>query len=135
MIQRLSHTTLFVLDQEAAKDFYVGTLGFEVRHDENMGPFRWLTVGPKAQPDLQIVLMPIMSGPMIDAATAETIKTLVQKGAFPVGVLETDDCQATYDELRAKGVEFKGPPAERPYGIEAVMKDNSGNWFSVCQRR
>jgi catechol 2,3-dioxygenase-like lactoylglutathione lyase family enzyme len=133
MIQRLSHTTIFVVDQEAALEFYVGKLGFEVRHDERMGDFRWLTIGPRGQ-DIEIILMTLQTGPMIDADSVAAVKGLLQKGAFGCGVLETDDCRKTYDELKAKGVEFKGEPAERPYGIEALMKDNSGNWFSVVER-
>ncbi len=134
MIQRMSHTTVWVLDQEEAKSFYVGKLGFDVRNDVNMGPFRWLTVGPKAQKDLEIVLMLVTPAPMLDAASADVLRALVQKGTFGAGVLETDDCQKTYDELREKGVTFLGPPKQQPYGLEAVMKDNSGNWFSVVQR-
>jgi catechol 2,3-dioxygenase-like lactoylglutathione lyase family enzyme len=135
MIQRLSHTTLYVLDQDRAKDFYVGKLGFEVRTDARMGEFRWLTVGPKAQPDLEIVLMPITPGPMLDADRAAMIRQLVEKGTFGGGVLETTDVHKTYEELKAKGVEFMGPPEERPYGIECLMKDDSSNWFSVIQRK
>ena len=134
MIQRQSHTTLWVLDQDAAKRFYVDKVGFEVRQDERAGDFRWLTIGPKGQKELDIVLMPAVKNPMMDEATAETLRGLVRKGVFACGVLETDDCQKTVDELTAKGVEFMGPPAERPYGIEALMKDDSGNWWSVVQR-
>ena len=135
MIQKLSHTTIYVLDQERAKTFYVDTLGLEVRTDAKMGDFRWLTVGPKRQPDLQIVLMPIAPGPMMDQATAVELRKMVERGAFSGGVLETDDCQKTYEELKAKGVEFASPPQERFYGVEAIMKDDSGNWFSMTQRR
>jgi catechol 2,3-dioxygenase-like lactoylglutathione lyase family enzyme len=134
MIQRLSHAGIFVLDQEQALEFYVGKLGFEVRHDERMGDFRWLTVGPKAQKDLEIILMTLQPGPMMDADAVKALRGLLAKGAIGVGVLETDDCRKTYDELKAKGVEFLHEPAERPYGIEALMKDNSGNWFSVVER-
>jgi predicted enzyme related to lactoylglutathione lyase len=134
MIQTLSHTTVYVLDQEQARVFYVEKLGFEVRADMSMGGFRWLTVAPKAQPQLQMVLMPVAPSPMMDAATAATLRSLVEKGAFGCGVLETDDCQATYEDLSKKGVQFRGPPVQRPYGLEAVLKDNSGNWFSLVQR-
>jgi catechol 2,3-dioxygenase-like lactoylglutathione lyase family enzyme len=133
MIQTLSHATIYVLDQEAARAFYVDKLGFEVRADMTMGEFRWLTVAPKAQQGLQIILMPLPS-PMMDSATASAFRALVEQGAIGCGVLETDDCQATYDELSRKGVVFKGPPVQRPYGLEAVLKDNSGNWFSLVQR-
>jgi catechol 2,3-dioxygenase-like lactoylglutathione lyase family enzyme len=135
MIQRLTHTTVWVLDQERAKKFYVDKLGFEVREDTTMGTFRWLTVSPKGQPDLEMVLMPMTSNPMMDAAGAEQLRALVTKGVLGNGVLGTDDCQRTYDELLAKGVVFRGPPREQPYGIEAMLQDDSGNWFSLCQRR
>jgi predicted enzyme related to lactoylglutathione lyase len=135
MIQRQSHTSIPVLDQDSAKRFYTETLGFEVRHDEKLEGFRWLTVGPKGQPDLEIILMPVSPSPMMDEATAAQIRDLVKKGSFGCGVLETDDCRKTYEELSAKGVEFMAEPAERPYGIEALFKDDSGNWFSLCQRR
>jgi catechol 2,3-dioxygenase-like lactoylglutathione lyase family enzyme len=134
MIQRLSHATVYVLDQDRAKDFYVGKLGFEVRTDQTMGSFRWVTVSPKGQPDLELVLMKISSGPMLDEASAAQIRSLVEKGAFGVGVLETADVRKDYQELSKKGVRFKGPPEERPYGIETLMQDDSGNWFSVVQR-
>ncbi|MGV3618618.1 MAG: VOC family protein [Fimbriimonas sp.] len=136
MITRLSHATIWVLDQDLAYDFYVGKLGFEVRTDAKMdGGFRWLTVGPKTQPDLEIVLMLVGSGPMMDEETAAQLRSLVGKGAVGTGVMETDDCQRTYEELTAKGVEFKSPPEEQFYGIEALMKDPFGNWFSVTQRK
>lgn len=135
MIQKLSHTSVYVLDQDRAKAFYTEKLGFEVRNDVKMDGFRWLTVSPKSQPDLEIVLMPVSASPMMDEATATSIRELVAKGVFGAGVLETDDVRATYDELRAKGVEFMGEPQERPYGIEALLKDDSGNWFSLTQRR
>ncbi|WP_052665220.1 VOC family protein [Nitriliruptor alkaliphilus] len=141
MLTRLSHATAYVLDQDAALAFYTDKLGFEVRSDVSMGEafegagagFRWLTVGPPKQPDVEIILSDVGMGR--DEETAEQFRALVAKGAFGIGVLETDDCQRTYDELSAKGVTFLSPPAERPYGIEAVLRDDSGNWFSVTERR
>jgi predicted enzyme related to lactoylglutathione lyase len=134
MIQTLSHTTVYVLDQEAARDFYVDKLGFEVRADMTLGGFRWLTVSPKAQPNLQMILMPLAVSPAMNAGTVDALKKVVQAGAMGCGILETDDCQATYDELTSKGVKFRTPPTQRPYGLEAVLLDNSGNWFSLVQR-
>ena len=134
MIQRLSHVTIYVLDQEAAKDFYLNKLGFDLKMDASMdNAFRWLTVAPKGQPDLEIVLMPT-TNPKMDKETSEMLRTLIQKGVLGSGVLETADCHKTYEELKAKGVEFMQPPVERFYGIEALLKDNSGNWFSMTQR-
>ena len=134
MIQTLSHTTIYVTDQEAARAFYVDKLDFEVRFDVTMGNFRWLTVSPKGQQGLQIVLMPMVASPMMDEGTAAELRALVAKGAFGCGVFETDDCQGTYENLKKRGVEFKMPPTQRPYGLETVLRDNSGNWFSLVER-
>jgi catechol 2,3-dioxygenase-like lactoylglutathione lyase family enzyme len=136
MITRLSHTSIYVLDQDVALQFYRDKLGFEVRTDATMdNGFRWLTVGPKTQPDLEIALMKVTVGPMCDAETAATLKKLVRKGTFGIGVFDTNDCKATYEELRKKGVEFRGPPEEKFYGIEAVGNDPFGNWFSMTQHK
>ena len=134
MIQRLSHTNIYVLDQERAKRFYTEKLGFEVRNDMVLGTFRWLTVGPKGQPDLELILMAIQPSQFMDEATCATMRQLLEKVGLSSGVFETADCQKTFEELKAKGVEFVHPPTERPYGIEALMKDDSGNWFSMVQR-
>jgi catechol 2,3-dioxygenase-like lactoylglutathione lyase family enzyme len=133
MIQRMSHTTILVPDQDQAQDFYVNTLGFEVRTDAKMGSFRWLTVGPKGQPDLEIILMPIMAGPYLDEATCNTLRDLVRRGALATGVFLTADCQKTYEELKAKGVNFKSAPVDKFYGVEAILQDPFGNWFSLTQ--
>jgi catechol 2,3-dioxygenase-like lactoylglutathione lyase family enzyme len=133
MIQRLSHATVYVLDQDAAKDFYVNKLGFEARMDAKMdNGFRWLTVSPKSQPDLQIILMQV-DGPNVQPEAAASLRTLLTGGKINGGVLQTSDCRKTYEELKAKGVEFVSPPKEQFYGVEAVMKDNSGNWFSMTE--
>lgn len=97
------------------------------------GGFRWLTVGPKDQPDFEIILMEPSPGFMFDEATAKQIRELVQGGKLGGGVFDTTDCQAAYEELKARGVEFISPPQEQPWGIGAVFKDNSGNWFSLSQ--
>lgn len=132
MITRLSHVSLFVKDQDSAFDFYVNKLGFEVRTDAKMdGGFRWLTVGPKTQPDLEIVLYSIVGEPELEPLRRE----LLDKGGMGAGVFEVDDIHETYRDLVAKGVKFKGEPVEQFYGIEAIMVDDSGNWFSVTQRK
>ncbi len=132
MTTHLSHVNVFVLDQERAKQFYTEKLGFEVRSDAMLDGFRWLTVGPKDQPDLSILLA-YPSPPMFSPEDAETVRALVAKGAMGGGVIQTDDCRAAYAELQAKGVSFLQEPADRPYGIEAVFRDDSGNWFSLTQ--
>jgi catechol 2,3-dioxygenase-like lactoylglutathione lyase family enzyme len=139
MITRMSHTSVFVLDQDSAKAFYTEKLGFEVRYDLPMGEefegagagFRWLTVGPKDQPDLQIILSSCDMGRSPEAAAQ--IRELVAGGAMGIGVMQTEDCHQTYKELLAKGVTFLSEPAERPYGIEATLRDDSGNMMSLVQ--
>ena len=122
-----------VENMQTALDFYVNKLGFEVRMDQSMeNGFRWLTVSPKAQPDLQIILMQV-DGPNMKPEIASALKGLLERGGLNGGALETDDCRRDYEDLKAKGVEFLSPPADRFYGTECVMKDNSGNWFSVTQ--
>lgn len=141
MIQRMSHSAIFVLDQDVAKDFYVNKLGFEVSMDESMpNGFRWLTVSPKGQKDLQIILMKVAPSPFdvsnvqkIQPQDVETIRGLMKKGAFGAGVFQTADCRKTYAEMKAKGVEFLSPPKDQFYGIEAVFRDPFGNWFSMTE--
>ena len=138
MIQRQSHSTIYVIDQGEALEFYRDTLGFEVRTDMPMteeGSVRWVTLSPKGQPDLEIILMPVAPGPAFSAETAKEMRALVRRGALGIGVFETDDVRGDYERLSKQGVEFVSPPEEKFYGIEAVVKDNSGNWFSLTQRK
>ena len=119
MIQKMSHVTLFVTNQDDAKDFYTNKLGFEVRTDYTMeGGFRWLTVGPKTQPDLEIVLMEPKPGPILDEEAAAAVRLLLKKGVLGSGVFQVDDCRKTYEELKQKGVQFTAAPEDRFYGIE-----------------
>ncbi len=134
MIKSIAHVTAYVINQDEALDFYTNKLGFEIGDDMVVeGGFRWLTVYPASQPQLQLVLAELKEGPMFSEDTAARIKSLVEEGALGVGVFETEDCHKTYEELLAKGVEFIQPPTEQLYGIEAMGKDNSGNWFSLTQ--
>jgi predicted enzyme related to lactoylglutathione lyase len=134
MISNISLFTLHVTDQEEAKRFYVDVLGFEERSDVKMGDaFRWVTVGHPSQPELDITLM--LPGPPLDDDMAGAVRRALAKGQMGGFGLATDDCRKTYEELSAKGVEFVQPPSERPYGVEAVMRDNSGNWLVLVERR
>ncbi|HVL39879.1 MAG TPA: VOC family protein [Fimbriimonadaceae bacterium] len=136
MIQRMSHTPIFVLDQDSAYDFYVNKLGFQVKTDAKFGDdFRWLTVTPPGQPDLEITLMPIAPGTIWDQTTADTVRDLVRNGKMGAGVFGTSDIHKTYEDLTAKGVEFLQSPKEQFYGTEAIFKDDSGNWFSLTQQK
>jgi catechol 2,3-dioxygenase-like lactoylglutathione lyase family enzyme len=136
MITKVSHISLFVLDQDKAYDFYVTKLGFKVNTDSKMeNGFRWLTVCPPDQPDLEIALLtPLAPGAMgYDEETKNAFRVLLEKSALGAGVLHTPDCRATYEELKAKGVVFKGEPKEQFYGTEAIITDGVGNWFSMTQ--
>jgi catechol 2,3-dioxygenase-like lactoylglutathione lyase family enzyme len=134
MIQRMAYASIFVLDQDQAKDFYVNTLGFELKTDDSLpNGFRWLTVSPKGQADFQIILMKVAPGPKLEDKDVAAIAELMKKGAFGAGVFETADCRKTYAELKARGVEFLSPPKDQFYGVEAVFKDPFGNWFSMNQ--
>ena len=135
MISRLSHTCIYVLDQDSAYDFYINKLGFKVHTDAPMGPgMRWLTVTAPDQPELELTLFPIAEGNMFNKETAEQMRNLVKSGTFGPGVFECKDIYATYEELKAKGVEFVKAPKQEFYGIEALFKDDSGNWFSLGQK-
>ncbi|MBP2401178.1 VOC family protein [Streptomyces syringium] len=134
MSTRLSHVTVPVLDQESAKTFYTEKLGFEVRDDLTLGALRWLTVGPKDQPDVVLVLRKV-GPPEYDEETAAQLRDLVAKGVIGVGVLHVDNVRVLYERLRAAGVTFVQEPVKRPHGTEAVFRDDSGNWFSVTDSR
>jgi catechol 2,3-dioxygenase-like lactoylglutathione lyase family enzyme len=132
MITNVSLVTLYVTDQDAARDFYVDKLGFEPRADVSMGDgFRWVTIGHPTQPELEITLM--VPGPPLDEEMAQAVKRALSKGSMGGFGLSTDDCEKTYEQLSAQGVEFPQPPARRPYGVEAVMRDNSGNWLVLVE--
>jgi predicted enzyme related to lactoylglutathione lyase len=136
MILRQTHYPIYVIDQEESLKFYRDKIGFEVRTDMKMdNGFRWLTIGPKSQPDFEINLQAIHSVPGLNPETAEQLRALVEKGTFGVAVFETDDCRADYEAWSKLGVEFVQPPQEQFYGIEAIVKDNSGNWFSLTERK
>ncbi|MBV8297735.1 MAG: VOC family protein [Acidimicrobiia bacterium] len=133
---RIAVAQVWVHDQQEALDFYTKRLGMEVRADVSfpeMGEFRWLTVGPPGQEDVGIVLMPIPGPPVMDEETAEQVRTVMAKGFAGTVFLATDDCQKSYEELRARGVEFTEPPEQRPYGIDSGFRDPSGNSIRLTQ--
>lgn len=134
MIKGISIVSIWVLDQDAAKDFYTSRLGCTLTNDIQLdNGMRWLTVRPQGSDGQELLLMdPDHS--MLDPETAQQVRALVAKGALSPGVLSTTDCRGDHAELVARGVEFTQPPADRPYGVEAVLRDNSGNWYSFTQR-
>jgi catechol 2,3-dioxygenase-like lactoylglutathione lyase family enzyme len=135
-LKKLTHTQVWVLDQDEARDFYTEKLGLAVREDatlDEMGGFRWLTVGPQDQADMEIMLL-VPGPPPLSEDVAEQVKSLVAQGAVSSCIFEVDDCQATYEELKGRGVEFTQEPVERFYGIDAGFRDPFGNHFRMTQR-
>jgi catechol 2,3-dioxygenase-like lactoylglutathione lyase family enzyme len=133
MIKSLTHSGIIVLDQDAAIDFYVGTLGLEVHTDADLGDMRWLTLNVPGEPGREIVLE-LPGPPMMDDATAEQARELVAKGATGGWLIfTTDDCKTTYQELQAKGVEFTQEPTEHFYGTDCALRDPFGNAIRITQ--
>ena len=135
---RIANTQLWVHDQDEALAFYTQKIGLEVRADvtvAEMGDFRWLAVGPAGQPDVSIVLMAIPGPPVMDPDTADQVRSLMAKGFAGTVFLATEDCQAAYEQLKGRGVEFTEAPEERPYGIDSAFRDPSGNHIRLTQVR
>jgi catechol 2,3-dioxygenase-like lactoylglutathione lyase family enzyme len=134
MIMGMSFVSVWVLDQDSAKEFYTSKLGCELTTDIKLdNGMRWLTVRPEGSTGQELLLMdPAHS--MLDGPAADQVRALVAKGALSPGVLATSDCRGDHKALAARGVEFVQEPAVRPYGVEAVLRDDSGNWFSFTQR-
>ena len=133
---KIANAQLWVHDQDEALAFYTEKLGWEVRVDATvpeLGNFRWLTVGPASQPEFAVVLMAIPGAPVLDDETAEQIRELMGKGFAGTVFLTTDDCEASYEELKARGVEFTDEPTDRPYGVDAGFRDPSGNALRLTQ--
>src|SRR3954447_13795003 len=133
---KISTAQMWVYDQEESLAFYTEKLGWEVRSDvtlPEMGDFRWLTVAPPEQKDFEVVLMAIPGPPVFEEETAAMVREVVARGVAASIFLSTDDCQASYEELKARGVEFVDPPEERPYGIDAGFRDPSGNHIRLTQ--
>jgi catechol 2,3-dioxygenase-like lactoylglutathione lyase family enzyme len=134
MITRLTHTTLFVLDQDLALDFYVNKLGFTVSMDYTTATgFRWLTVTPPKQPDFHLSLLKVEQGDAMKEKTATLLRELLANGGLSAGAFEVDDCRATHADLSAKGVTFLREPADQFYGVDATIVDPFGNTFTVLE--
>jgi catechol 2,3-dioxygenase-like lactoylglutathione lyase family enzyme len=134
MITNVSLTTIWVADQDAAKAFYTDVLGFVEGADVRMGDdYRWLTVVHPDHPEMQLNLA--VPGPPLDEEDAASFRRMLAKGSLGAVGLATDDCRKTFEELRAKGVEFLQEPADRPYGVEAVLRDDSGNWLVLVEQK
>ena len=131
MITKLGVAGIYVTDYEESKAFFVEKLGFEERFDLTMeNGYRWLTLGPPASPHFQLSLQ-VPGPPQLDEESAAAIRALLAKGVLSGGAWNTDDCRQTFELYRSRGVEFLQEPVERPYGVEAVFRDNSGNWYSL----
>jgi uncharacterized glyoxalase superfamily protein PhnB len=135
---KISTAQLWVHDQDEALAFYTQKLGMEVRSDvtvPELGNFRWLTVAPPGQEEVAIVLMAIPGPPVMDADVQQQVRDLMAKGFAGTVFLTTDDCQASYEELKGRGVEFTEPPEERPYGVDSGFRDPSGNALRLTEVR
>lgn len=135
MLEGVSHVTVWVHDQEEAKAFYTEKLGLEVRDDatlEALGGYRWLTVGPPGQPDVNLMLAK-PGPPAMDPEAAEQLLALVAKGAMGPGILRTEDCRATCEQLESRGVLLASQPDERFYGVDATVRDPSGNLWRIVE--
>src|SRR3954471_14107755 len=133
---KISTAQMWVHDQEEAPAFYTEKLGWEIRSDvtlPEMGDFRWLTVSPPGQEDFEVVLMAIPGPPVFEEETAAMIREVVARGVASPIFLTTDDINASYEELKARGVEFVDTPEERPYGIDSSFRDPSGNHIRLAQ--
>src|SRR5436190_138792 len=133
---KIGSAQVWVHDQDVAIEFYTKKLGMEVRSDvtvPELGNFRWLTVSPPGQDDVAITLMAIPGPPLMDAQTAEQVRDLMAKGFAGTVFLVTDNCQKSYEELKARGVEFTETPEDRPYGIDSGFRDPSGNSFRLTE--
>jgi catechol 2,3-dioxygenase-like lactoylglutathione lyase family enzyme len=132
MITNVSLVNVFCLDQDKTRDFYVDILGFRVGADVTTSDgYRWLTVCQPDHPELQLTLM--KPGPPLDPESAVFVRRQLEKGQMGGLGLRVDNCRQTYEELTAKGVTFLQEPADRPYGVEAVMRDNTGNWLVLIE--
>ena len=132
MITGFGLVCLNVLDLDEAKEFYVDVLGFEVSFDEVLDGFRWLTVHVPGNPDLPMMLV-VPEAPVVEEPIAEQMRSLMARGYLGLGGLSTDDCRATYEELKAKGVEFIEEPEERFYGVDAAFRDPFGNHWRLTE--
>jgi catechol 2,3-dioxygenase-like lactoylglutathione lyase family enzyme len=134
MITCVSLVTVYCLDQTETRDFYVKVLGFEPGTDIEMGEgFRWVTLKHPNQPELQVTLM--TPGPPLDAEAADFVRRQLEKGGMGGLGLSVDDCHKMFEELSAKGVIILQEPSDRPYWVEAVMRDNTGNWLVLVETR
>lgn len=132
MFNAITHSQIWVLDQDEALDFYVGKLGFEVHTDAQLDFMRWLTINLPGQPERELILM-VPGPPALDPDTAEVVRGLLGKGVGGAVIITTDDCRGTYETLRAKGVEFTEEPVERFYGIDVGLRDPFGNPLRITQ--
>ena len=133
MITNVSLVTVYVTDIDEAKAFYTDKLGFKLKDDVSLPDFRWCTVYQADHPELELTLM--LPGPPLDEESADWMRRIMAKGSLHGFGIATDDCRKTFDELVAKGVEYIQEPSDRPYGVEAVLRDNSGNWLVLVEQK
>ncbi|MDQ2623584.1 MAG: VOC family protein [Actinomycetota bacterium] len=122
-------------DADAALGFYRDALGFEVRQDVGYGDMRWITVGPPNQPETGIVLHPPAADPGISDDERRTILELIAKGSYGALTLATDDLDALFESLQARGADVVQEPTDQPYGVrDCAFRDPTGNLLRINQR-
>jgi predicted enzyme related to lactoylglutathione lyase len=137
MLTQMTHANVWVTDQDESLAFYTEKLGLELREDvtvPELGNFRWLTVGVPGQENVALALILVPGPPVLDAETEAQLREIVAKGAAGGIFFATDDCQATYEDLKARGVEFSQEPTQQPYGLDAGFRDPSGNQIRMMQQ-
>jgi catechol 2,3-dioxygenase-like lactoylglutathione lyase family enzyme len=134
MILNISLVTVYTLDQDRTRDFYLENLGFQAGTDVTMAEgYRWVTIKHPNQPELEVTLM--LPGPPLTAEAAAFVRGQLEAGQMGGLGLSVDDCRKTYEQLSAKGVTFLQEPSDRPYGVEAVMRDDTGNWLVLVEAK
>ena len=125
---KIKLTSIYVDDQEKALRFYTDVLGFVKKTDVSQGPYRWLTVASPEEPDgteLQLALN--------DDPAAKTYQQAQFQQGQPAAMFFTDDVQADYERIKARGAEFTTPPTKAPWGSMAVLDDTCGNLIQLTQ--
>ena len=135
-VTQIDHVSVIITDVERSRAFYRDILGLEVRADVKYEGMRWTTVGPKAQPDVNIVLEPPLADPNASPADRQVMKEMLAKGLLRGVIFTTDDVDATFEHIRAGGGEVLQEPMDQPYGVrDCAFRDPSGNLIRFNQRK
>ncbi|MGW6011642.1 VOC family protein [Streptomyces sp. NPDC055210] len=133
---KIAQCFISVDDHDRALAFYRDVLGLEVRNDVGFEGMRWVTVGPPLQPDVEIVLEPPLADPNAPAADRQAVAELLAKGLLRGVIFTTENCDATYERLRAAEADIVQEPMDQPYGVrDCAVRDPAGNLLRFTQRK